>query len=838
MGTFYLGNFMGKAVDGLKRSLRRRHLKIGGKLFQKGKFFKSIFFKNTPFKSIFFKSRPFKQSVAGMMMLVFVMPGMVCNAADNGTKRRGGEQRVGLVLSGGGARGIAEIGVIQALEENNIPIDYITGTSIGAIVGGLYAAGYSPEEMMELVKSKMFIEASTGTLNPRYTYRFFQPDAKPTMLNLNMAPGTLTLSPILPSSLISPMPMNFSFMSIFARYTAHCGSDFDKLFVPLRTVASDMTAKEPKVWSEGQLTDAVRSSMSFPIVFKPVTYKGSLLYDGGIFNNFPVDVMKKDFHPDIMIGVDIHSTDTVKHFPDILQQMDILVIRPQTYDLPADEGIYMRINLNKFSLLDFDKADEIYDIGYRHGLEMVDSIKKRVTARRDASEVAARRQKFKEATPRVYFDSVQVTGGTKPQNEYIKYLFTAEHPDTFGLLSAMESYMMAVSTTRLKDLEPEAVYNKDTDRFKLMLNASFKNPIDIGIGGYVTSSTNSMLFLSLGYNSINHKAISASLSGWIGQSYMAAMLDTKLMLRRRHVSALGFEAVVWRQKFYENDKLFYQTDAPAFIADFETFARLKYSRATGRQGIFSMGVAYGHTDARFYNNDESIVHSDTERNKTIRDMGQVSVRWTHSTLDDNTLPLEGRYLGVLGQGVWERYHFIEGAPIQRAVRPEEKGHDKWLQLELKYKDYFNLSKSWALGLESDIVMSTHHLLKEYNAALVNATAFNPTASSYNFFSPKMRANSFVTVGVVPVYKFNERMTARLGIYGFMPMRPICQDAVGNACYGRWFSRASLYSELSASLKLPFGNLTAYGSYHTTPGNRWSVGISFGYFILAPRMTRL
>lgn len=756
------------------------------------------------------------------------------NGGKSGSKR----QSVGLVLSGGGARGIAEIGVIQALEENDIPIDYITGTSIGAIVGGLYASGYSPAEMMELVKSKMFIEASTGTLNPRYTYRFFQPEARPAMINLNMSASKFSLSPILPASLISPMPMNFSFMSIFARYTAQCARDFDKLFVPLRTVASDMTAKQPKVWSEGQLTDAVRSSMSFPIVFKPVTYKGALLYDGGIYNNFPVDVMKKDFHPDIMIGVDIHSTDTVKHFPDILQQMDLLVTRPQTYDLPADEGIYMRINLNKFSLLDFEKADEIYAIGYRHGLEMVDSIKRRVTSRRSAAEVAARRQQFKDATPHVYFDSVSVRGGSKPQNEYIKYLFTAEHPDTFGLHSAMESYMMAVSTTRLKDLEPEAVYDKESDRFRMILNATFKDPIDIGIGGYISSSTNSMLFLSVGYNPINHKSINASVSGWIGQSYMAGMLDTKLMLRRRHVSSIGLEAVIWRQKYYENDKLFYQTDAPAFINDLESFVRAKYSRATGRQGIFSMGVAYGHVNDRFYNNDESIVNSDTERNRTVRDMGQVAVKWTHSSIDDITLPLEGRYIGVLGQGVWERYHYIGGAPIQRSVQPEEKGHDKWMQLEFKYKDYYNLSKSWALGIESDILMSTHHLLKDYNAALVNAAAFNPTASSYNFFNPKMRANSFITAGLVPVYKFNDRMSARIGVYGFLPMRPICQDASGNAEYGKWFSRTALYSELSASLKLPFGNLTAYGSYQTTQGNRWSAGISFGYFIPAPRMTRL
>lgn len=771
-----------------------------------------------------------------IMTLALLLPAVPFMASAAGTK--GATQRVGLVLSGGGARGIAEIGVIKALEENDIPIDYITGTSIGAIVGGLYASGYSPDEMMELVKSKMFLEAATGNIEARYRYQFFKPEPTPSMLNLNLAPGSMSLSPILPSSLISPMPMNFYFMAIFARYTAQCGGDFNKLFVPLRTVASDMTLKEAKVWSDGQLTDAVRSSMSFPIVFKPVTYDGHLLYDGGIFDNFPVDVMRRDFNPDIMIGVDIHSTDTIRHFPDIIQQLDRLVTRPQSYDMPDSDGIKLRINLNRFTLLDFDKADEIYEIGYRHGLEMVDSIRKRVTARRPAAVVAERRRQFKDATPRAYFDSVDVEGGTPSQNEYIKYLFTAQHPDTFGLQSALDAYTMAVSTGRFKDLEPEAVYDSTDGLFSLKLDASVKNPIDIGIGGYVTSSTNSMLFLSLGYNSLDNRSINASISGWIGQSYLAGMLDTRLLLTRKHVSSVNFEAVVWRQKFFENDKLFYQDDSPAFITQLETFTRLKYSRAINRQAIFSAGAAYGHTDDRFYNNDESIVNASTDRNKTIRDLGQISARWTYSNIDDPTLPVEGRYIGVLGQGVWERYHFIPGAPVSRSADSPEKGHDKWLQLEVRYRDYFNLSRRWSLGIESDIIVSNRHLLRDYNASIVNAPAFNPTPSSYNVFNPQRSANSFVTAGVVPVYRFNDRLTARLALHGFLPMRPICQDADGNACYGRWFSRASLYSELSASLKLPFGNLTAYGSYETSRGNHWSVGISFGYFILAPRMTRL
>ena len=171
---------------------------------------------------------------------------------------------VGLVLSGGGAKGIAHIGVIKVLEEHNIPIDYIAGTSMGAIVGGLYAAGYTPEEMMQLIESEGFSEWSTGQINEKLIYYFYRPEPSPAMMNVNLAPRDSTRSSsILPTSLINPLPMNFAFMELFSAYTAQCDGDFNKLFVPYRCVTSDVYQKKKIVCKSGSIGDAIRASMSF-----------------------------------------------------------------------------------------------------------------------------------------------------------------------------------------------------------------------------------------------------------------------------------------------------------------------------------------------------------------------------------------------------------------------------------------------------------------------------------------------------------------------------------------------------------------------------------------------
>ncbi len=214
-------------------------------------------------------------------------------------------QKVGLVLSGGGAKGISHIGIIKALEENNIPIDYIAGTSMGAIVGGMYAMGYSPDEMIAVLKSNDFKLWSTGEIESNYKYYYRNADPKPNFveipLRMNKADSINFRSSILPTNIVSPRQMNFAFVQLCAQGNAVAGGDFDKLFVPFRCVASDIYNKEAVVFRYGVLGDAIRASMSYPFMFKPVMIDNRLLFDGGIFNNFPVDVMRSDFKPDFMI---------------------------------------------------------------------------------------------------------------------------------------------------------------------------------------------------------------------------------------------------------------------------------------------------------------------------------------------------------------------------------------------------------------------------------------------------------------------------------------------------------------------------------------------------------
>ena len=153
-------------------------------------------------------------------------------------------QTVGLVLSGGGARGITHVGVINALEESGIPVDYVAGTSMGAVIGSLYVMGYSSDEVITILKSDEFKRWSTGDSDPAYSYFYRNADPRPSFadihLNIGKKESQNVTTRFIPTNIVSPRQMNFAFLELYTQANAVSGGDFDKLFVPFRSVAADV----------------------------------------------------------------------------------------------------------------------------------------------------------------------------------------------------------------------------------------------------------------------------------------------------------------------------------------------------------------------------------------------------------------------------------------------------------------------------------------------------------------------------------------------------------------------------------------------------------------------
>jgi NTE family protein len=274
---------------------------------------------------------------------------------------------IGLALSGGGTKAGAHIGVLRVLEENRVPIDFIAGTSAGAIIGSLYASGLSPDEI-EFAIATIDWEDMLQDVPPRRDLPFRRKRDDFSYL-VKYRPGYNHGSINLPLGLIQGQKVTQFFRRQLQAYSAL--QDFDALPIPLRVVATDLLNGQAVVIGSGDLALAVRASMSIPVVFAPVEMNGRRLIDGGPSNNLPIDVVRQ-MGADIVIAVDITAPllleDEIDSVLTVADQMTNILtqrtVRDRVATLSADD-ILIRPNLEGFGGLDFNRTLEVIEPGER-----------------------------------------------------------------------------------------------------------------------------------------------------------------------------------------------------------------------------------------------------------------------------------------------------------------------------------------------------------------------------------------------------------------------------------------------------------------------------------------
>jgi NTE family protein len=332
--------------------------------------------------------------------------------------------RIGVVLSGGGARGVAHIGVLKVLEEQHVPIDAIAGTSMGAVVGGLYASGLSASEIERIMTSLNWQDAFRDR-PPRedLTLRRKQEDQN---FLVKFPLGIRGHKVLLPKGLIQGQRLN----QILRRLTLPVAriTNFDELPTPFRALATDLETGEGVTIDSGDLTSAMRASMSAPGVFAPVERDGRLLVDGGISENLPVDIARS-MGVDILIVVDVGSPllrrDKLNSVPVISNQMIAILIQrnsKQQLEKLSAQDILISPPLGDTSSFDFGNVKRVIAVGERAAHASAERFAALAMTPHDAELYAQRREAVRQTTP-PRIDFVQVDSGSKNYSERLNSLF-------------------------------------------------------------------------------------------------------------------------------------------------------------------------------------------------------------------------------------------------------------------------------------------------------------------------------------------------------------------------------------------------------------------------------
>jgi NTE family protein len=340
--------------------------------------------------------------------------------------------KIGLALSGGGARGAAHIGVLKVLEEHNIPIDCIAGSSMGAIVGGLYASGMTIEELESAITRIDWIDAFTDKI-PRED-RSFRRKRDDDLYLVENKPGLSSSGLQFPAGLLDGQKIDL----LLKRYTLPVVTirDFDDLSIPYRAVTTDLETGKVVVIERGDLALAMRTSMSIPVLFAPREIDSLLLVDGGVSSNLPIDVVRR-MGADVVIAIDISTPnlerDQLNSVLSVTTQISNILTRRNTDEQIASLAggdVFIQPDLGDITVASFDRAEDAIPIGEAAAESILVELERYSVSDSDYRSHLAGRERN---TKRLIIDEVRVVNDSRISDHVITGLMNVEAGESFDV---------------------------------------------------------------------------------------------------------------------------------------------------------------------------------------------------------------------------------------------------------------------------------------------------------------------------------------------------------------------------------------------------------------------
>ncbi|MEI6694690.1 MAG: patatin-like phospholipase family protein [Bacteroidota bacterium] len=737
-------------------------------------------------------------------------------------------QKVGLVLSGGGAKGVTHIGVIKALEESGIPIDYIAGTSMGAIIGGLYAAGYSPDEMEKIFLGDEFASWISGIIDKKYIYYFKKeaPNASWIDLRFNY---NIKIKPKLPTNIIAPYQMDFAFLEIFGSANAIAKNNFDNLFVPFRCVAADIYTSKQVVLKKGDLGRAIRASMTFPFYFKPIKIDSTLLFDGGMYNNFPTNVMYDDFFPDIIIG-----SKAVGNYPkpdedDIISQLQNMLMEKTDYSVICGNGILISPNIKSVSLTDFENTAAFIDSGYVAAMRKIKNIRQYVTDSVSSKQLNEKRKIFNEKKPELLIDSILIDGLTVKQKIYINRLLFHKSMN-IPIKEIKSEYFKLLADSKIEHISPKLLFIDSTKKFNLYLDIKKDKNFVAEFGGNISSSPINEAFVQVQLKIFNKTAKSFILNTYMGRFYSSAM--AKIRFDYASTIPLYFETafLIHQWDFFKTKTYFFEDKTPSYLIQNEKYITFAFGLPAGNKARYEVRFTEALTSSDYYQNN-TFGRNDTA-DQTNFNFNSIGIMYEYNTLNKKQFANSGSLFQIKAKYVDGKEEYIPGSTSINKNLFEIKQH--WFQTKITFDTYFNKIGFNTPGLLIEGFYSNQKLFNNYTASVLSSAAFTPFPESHTLFLSPFRSNIYAAIGAKNIINLAKNIDLRLEVYLFQPYEEIVQNNNLTASFSKKFEKRYYMASSSLVFHSPIGPASLSFNYYQNTDQPFSLVFNLGYILFNPK----
>ena len=740
-------------------------------------------------------------------------------------------QGIGVVMSGGGAKGLYHIGVLKALEEAGVPIDYVAGTSMGAIVGALYAAGYSPEEMEAIVATGEVKEWVSGKIDNSHRYYYRDIGSVPPMISIhvgfkNNPEGRRKF--LLPNSLLSSTQVDMALVGLLAPADEASGHDFDDLFVPYRCVAADMNARRQVVLRQGDLAQAVRASMSIPLAFSPIQQDSMLLYDGGVYNNFPWRELDAEFSPDLIIGsICVDSKRRVDEQSGLIDQGMMFMMNKTDYAMPEGRSVAIERAV-PVGMLDFERSMEVIAWGYEDTRAKLPEILACIDTLRPKVEVESRRAAFRAQCPPLIFDHYTISGINNAKTNYARDFLEVDEFNRWGALRGREQELpFEVFRDNLYSIVaggdfttefPQVSYNAANERYSIAMQLKYKPSFKVMVGGNISSTPFNQAYIGLRYQLINRVAQTFYGDLYVGPVYSSGSVGGRTDFFWREPIFLDYSFNFSAKNLrHGNFGALTQITNTEQVRRNELFGSLTMGLPLTRRSLISLRMNGGNINFRY----SPVVGDPALLDHTRFSYVAGKLEIARNTLDKALYPTRGSHLSLSGIGVWGRDKFDPGDLdlFQSAI------DRSWFGARFKWDQYWPLASWVTLGLNVDAVATNLPDFTNERASNMALPCYQPIPHANMVYMADFHAKRYVAGGLMPTFRFTPSFLFRAGFYAMY------RDQEDSKTGLHYISEASLIYHT------PLGPVSlSLTKYELDSWDNMYLMFNFGYAIFAPRGT--
>ncbi len=739
-------------------------------------------------------------------------------------------QRVAVVLSGGGTKGMAHIGVLKALEEHHIPIDYIAGTSIGAIIGGMYAAGYTPCEIEELVLSEEFSQAAAGIIDDQYRQFHLEPQPDPSWFNLyfswedRLEPQNVIRQNI-PSNIVSPYLMDFLFMEYLGPAGAAANFHFDNLFIPFRCIVTEVEGRRAVTMRDGSLPDAVRASMTFPFYFQPIEIGGKLMLDGGMFNNFPVDVVMEEFQPDVIIGSVVSANPEPPRRDNIVSQLENLLKHPSSYEVPHGKGLVITPEVPDIAVNDMSQNEDLIRNGYEAALASIDEISSYATGYMDPDTRNHRRQVFREGIPGPVIGEIQISGLNPEQEAYVLQALEHEslpmHFDDIKL-----NYFRLLLNNRFDYVYPYLRFDNTTNTFIFSLEMEKRREFVRAFGGNISSRPVNHVYARLSYARWSESPLTLTSSFYLGNFYNSFAASARLDFPGEAPFYLEARSAYSKWEYARSSVFLFEEQQSPFLTQREIKNRIQLAFPIDHDKKFSFQTAHIAGRDEFFHT-RNFSEPDTMDRSVFRPW-LMEASFEKNTLNRKQYPTRGNRLITSFRIVHGREKHRPGTTAL-AQENVEKTH-AWMEVHFRYKNFFSTGSRFNPGLSAEAFLSQRPTFNIYTSTIAMAAQFNPFPLAKTMFLPNFRASNYFAAGLKSIFDISNSASIQAEMHLFQPIREIISTDDQLARLKDYQFKPRPTGNLALVYHTPPGPLSISMSYFHNESETWVFMINFGFVL--------